>query len=90
MLETAVMLPVTLQESSKKVLRVIVERGIASGADLESATGMTAQEVAAALEPLLQSDLIAYQGTASPPGIPDSFFNLRPSARQLAEVYLRR
>ena len=78
-----------LPDASKKVLRVILDRGIASGADLESATGMTPQDLATALEPLLQSDLIAYQGTASQPsGIPDSFFNLRPSARQLAEDYL--
>jgi hypothetical protein len=78
-----------LPDPSKLVLRVIVDRGIASGADLESATGMTPQALVAALEPLLLSDLIAYQGTVSDVnGISSSFFNLRPSARNLAEGYL--
>lgn len=78
-----------LSPESKTVLRVILDRGVVSGADLLSLTKMTPGSVLEALDPLLKSALVGSSGNVYQPGdLNQAFFNLRPAARDLAEGYL--
>jgi len=78
-----------LSDESKTALRVILDRGVVSGADLLSLTGMAPGTLIAAIDPLLKSELVGSSGNVYQPGdIKRAFFNLRPSARDLAEGYL--
>lgn len=78
-----------LNDESKQVLRLILRRGVASGADLLAATAMTPAALVQALDPLLKSEIVGSSGNAyDPNSIPDAFFNVRPAARSLAEGYL--
>jgi hypothetical protein len=75
-----------LPDESKRVLRVIMSRGVASGNDLQFATQMKPEALVTALEPLIQMGIIGASGFPSEAdGVLDSFFNLRPSARSIAE-----
>lgn len=78
-----------LSDESKTILRLILDRGVISGADLSSLTGMDSSTLSQAIEPLLKSELVGYSGDIyKPEAVCQAFFNLRPSARNLAEGYL--
>jgi hypothetical protein len=78
-----------LSDESKQILHLILRRGVVSGADLLSATAMTPAVLVQALDPLLKSEIVGSSGNAyDQSGIRDAFFNVRPSARSLAEGYL--
>jgi hypothetical protein len=79
-----------LLDPSKKVLRVILDRGVASGSDLQWATDLKPEELVTALAPLLEQHILGTSGgnPTSANGVLDSFFNLRPSARGMAEGLL--
>jgi hypothetical protein len=78
-----------LSDDSKTALRVILDRGVVSGADLLSLTGMAAGTLMAAIDPLLKSEVVGSSGSVyQSDDIKQAFFNLRPAARDLAEGYL--
>ncbi len=78
-----------LSDASKTVLRVIVDRGVVSGADLLSLTGMNPEALLEAIDPLLKSEIVGSSGNIyQPQAIYQAFFNLRPASRDLAEGYL--
>ncbi|HYL73772.1 MAG TPA: hypothetical protein VEU96_06175 [Bryobacteraceae bacterium] len=79
-----------LPDTSKQVLRVILSKGVASGSDLQWATEMKPEDLVTALAPLLDQGIVGVSGgnPSSASGILDSFFNLRPSARGMAEGLL--
>jgi hypothetical protein len=78
-----------LTDDSKTILRVILDRGVVSGADLLSLTGINPETLIEAIDPLLKSEVVGSSGNVyNPQTIRSAFFNLRPSARDLAEGYL--
>ena len=89
MLEEKVMFVTKLSDESRRVLSVILSKGVATGTDLQWATELTAEQLVAAVEPLIQLELIGVSGDPmTPKGILDAYFNLRPSARNTIGQYL--
>jgi hypothetical protein len=75
-----------IPDESKRVLRVIISKGVASGNDLHFATRMKPEDLVTALDPLLKMGIVGASGTPSEvTGVLSSYFNLRPSARDMAE-----
>ena len=79
-----------LEDTCRRALQVIRDRGAISGWELLAATQMNPQQLVAAIQPLLKNDVIGFSGCPyDAEGVLQSFFNLRPSARDLVDFTLR-
>jgi hypothetical protein len=79
----------TLDDPSKRVLRVLRDRGVAPGWQLMSEASVTGEELINATRTLLDMDLIkASGGCSNPKEIEQAYFNILPSNARLAEAIL--
>jgi len=80
----------TLNEKTRRALRVIRDKGVVSGWELKGLTGLTPDELLRSVQTLTDSELIASSGELlHPEAVLESYFNLRPSARALADFHLK-
>ncbi len=80
----------TLDPKAKKALRVIREKAVVSGWEPQALSGLTPAELLEAVRTLVDSDLIAASGELlQPEGVLEAYFNLRPSARAVADFHLK-
>ncbi len=78
-----------LDDPSKRVLRVIRNRGVVPGWQILSEAGVTADELLKSADTLIGLKLISAQGTSSNSSeIGSTYFNILPSNDYLAEVVL--
>jgi hypothetical protein len=78
-----------LDDPSKRVLRVIRNRGVAPGWQVLSEAGVTADELRQSADMLIGLKLISTQGNISNSSeIGSAYFNILPSSVDLAEVVL--
>jgi streptomycin 6-kinase len=79
-----------LDDPSKRVLQLIRERGVVSGWQVLSETGVTGQQLFDAANVLLKFSLIAAKGNIyRPDEIGKAYFSLVPSNSNLADQALR-
>ena len=77
-----------LDELSKRVLRLLLERKVVSGWEIASAVG-GAEHIKAAVEPLTARDFVDFSGDLNDPErMLKSFVNLKPSAVATAKQIL--
>jgi len=76
-----------LDPDSAKVLMAIKERGVVRGSELLRLAGLTdAKQLAAAVKPLLNEELISASGiTLDPEQATQVYYSIRPPAAFLAE-----
>jgi hypothetical protein len=79
----------TLDEPSKRVLRVIRERGVAPGWQVMSEASVSGDDLIKAASTLIDMGLIKTSGGAlNPKEIEQAYFNILPSNSRLTEMIL--
>lgn len=79
-----------LDKNAKQVLATMLSKGVASGWQLKGLTGLEPPDLLAALRTLVRQQMIATDGyLLSEDEALESYYNIRPSARQAAEYQLR-
>ncbi len=79
-----------LDLNAKRVLATMLSKGIASGRQLKAVTRLEPAELLAALRTLVRQQMIATDSyLLTEEEALESFYNIRPSARQMAEYQLR-
>jgi hypothetical protein len=80
------MLP-QLDDNSKRVLRILISKNIASGGELLKLSELQPKELSDALRRLVNERLIdASSFDFGPQNVQDTFFNVLPSAFGLAKI----